>query len=1152
MAEPIFAAHASAESPPMLRPMPTSRPFRFTLVSAALLALLAVVMSGAGVAATSQSLTFTPTDDTEANSEDPASTRGSKAEARVDGEPVRRAYLRFNVSGLTDPVSRATLKLYSRTAHSQGFEVRSTAGTEWTEATLTYENAPAPSPTVTGTSGSIASGTWAAIDVTSLVAGNGAVSFALTTTSVTNLPLAMKESGATLAPQLVVETSGSTTSPPPPPPDTTSPSTPSGLTKTGGTETQVSLSWSASTDNVGVTGYGVYRDGTLVSETTATSFTVTGLSCGRSYEFAVDARDAAGNRSAKTTLTAATNSCPTSGTPPADTTPPTTPSTLTKTGATETQVSLSWSASTDNVGVTGYGVYRDGTLVGSTTTATTYTVTGLSCGRSYEFGVDARDAAGNRSAKKLLTASTNACPPAPAPAPGSNLSLPARAVFYYPWFPETWTVNGQHVKYRPALGYYNSSDAAVAQSHVRQLQYGGFHAAIASWWGPGTHAEGTRLPLLLNTTTSLGSSLKWSIYHEMEGSSNPSVASLQSDLSYLASNYTNHAAYARINGKPVIFVYNANDSSCEVADRWKQASAGNWYVVLKVFPGYANCANQPDSWHQYGPALAVQSHLPHSYNISPGFWRADESTPRLARDLNRWQQNVRDMVASGARWQLVTSFNEWGEGTAVENAQEWATASGYGAYLDALNANGGSTPPPPPPSSDTSAPTAPTGLAATGATTSSISVSWNASTDNIGVTGYGVYRDTTLVASTAQRTHTITGLSCGTSYVITVDAYDAAGNRSPKSSPLTVATSACPVSDTQAPTTPGNLRATGATETSVAVAWNASTDNVGVTAYNVYRNGTFVASPSGTSYNFTGLTCGTSYTFGVEALDAAGNRSSRATFTTATTACPAPPPSGGDPVVAVAGDIAGDGSGDSATAAVLDGLSPTAVLTAGDNAYPDGTLSEYNAYYEPTWGRFKLKTYPSPGNHEYHTSGASGYFSYFGSRAGPSGKGFYSYNLGAWHLISLNSEVARGATSEQVTWLKNDLASTSARCVMAYWHKPRFTAGNYSDDSSFQPFWDALYAANADVVINGHDHNYQRYVPMTPTGARDDARGIREFVVGTGGRSHYGLRADSRREAADSSSYGVLKLTLRASGYDWQFLPEAGRTYTDSGTGTCH
>jgi hypothetical protein len=274
--------------------------------------------------------------------------------------------------------------------------------------------------------------------------------------------------------------------------------------------------------------------------------------------------------------------------------------------------------------------------------------------------------------------------------------------------------------------------------------------------------------------------------------------------------------------------------------------------------------------------------------------------------------------------------------------------------------------------------------------------------------------------------------------------------------------------------------------------------------------------------------------------------------TTSTTPTTTTAPPSGDPVVAVAGDIASDAAGDTATAGLLDSLQPTAVLTSGDNAYPNGSSSDYTSYYGPTWGRFKSVTYPTPGNHEYLTSGAAGYFGYFGSRAGPSGKGFYSYNLGTWHLIALNSEIAHSATSEQVTWLKNDLAASSAKCVLAYWHKPRFTAGNYSDLSSFQPFWDALYAANADVVINGHDHNYQRYAPMTPSGARDSVRGIREFVVGTGGKSHYALRADSRREAADSTSFGVLKLTLRAGSYEWRFIAEAGRTFTDSGSTACH
>jgi hypothetical protein len=264
-------------------------------------------------------------------------------------------------------------------------------------------------------------------------------------------------------------------------------------------------------------------------------------------------------------------------------------------------------------------------------------------------------------------------------------------------------------------------------------------------------------------------------------------------------------------------------------------------------------------------------------------------------------------------------------------------------------------------------------------------------------------------------------------------------------------------------------------------------------------------------------------------------------------------------VIAAAGDIAGSGTGDEATAKLLDSIAPAAVLTTGDNAYPNGTASEYASYYHPTWGRHRAKTHPTAGNHDYRTANAAGYFGYFNDAAGESSKGYYSYDLGSWHLIALNSEVAHDAASAQVTWLKSDLAASSAKCTLAYWHRPRFSGGTYADNSAIKSFWDALYAANSDVVLAGHDHNYQRFVPLDPAGSRDVTRGIREFVVGTGGRGHYALRrnadgslADTRLAAANDSSYGVLKLTLHAHGYDWQFVPESGSTFTDSGSASCH
>jgi hypothetical protein len=266
-----------------------------------------------------------------------------------------------------------------------------------------------------------------------------------------------------------------------------------------------------------------------------------------------------------------------------------------------------------------------------------------------------------------------------------------RGAFYYPWYPATWTVNGSHVSYHPVLGYYSSSDVAVVDRHVQWLNYARVDVAIASWFGPGSQSESTRIPLLLSRTVP---PLKWALFYECEGNSprgsscqsggpDPSVSAIQGDLAY-ANAYTSSPSYMRMNGKPLIFVWSAGDSACTVADRWKQA-APNWYVVLKLSSGFKDCSTQPDGWHQYGPSSASHHHAGYYYTISPGFRRADGAGSTLARDINRWNQQVKDMVASGEPWQLITTFNEWGEGTAVESAEEWKSASGAGQYLDALH-----------------------------------------------------------------------------------------------------------------------------------------------------------------------------------------------------------------------------------------------------------------------------------------------------------------------------------------------------------------------------------------------------------------------------------------------------------------------------------
>jgi hypothetical protein len=265
--------------------------------------------------------------------------------------------------------------------------------------------------------------------------------------------------------------------------------------------------------------------------------------------------------------------------------------------------------------------------------------------------------------------------------------------------------------------------------------------------------------------------------------------------------------------------------------------------------------------------------------------------------------------------------------------------------------------------------------------------------------------------------------------------------------------------------------------------------------------------------------------------------------------------SSGSVVFVGAGDISDCGNdNDEATAQLLDGIAGT-VYTLGDNVYSSGTATEFSQCYDPTWGRHKTRTKPAPGNHDYNTSGASGYYGYFGALAGPSGLGYYSFDLGNWHVISLNSEVSMSAGSAQETWLRADLAASTKQCTLAYWHKPRFSSGtNHGSLSSAQPLWQALYDHHAEIVLGGHEHNYERFAPQTPTGTSDPANGIREFVVGTGGESHYNDEGTplSNSELFNGTTFGVLKLTLGAGTYSWQFIPVAGQSFTDSGAGTCH
>ncbi|TAK65425.1 MAG: hypothetical protein EPO22_04855 [Dehalococcoidia bacterium] len=289
-------------------------------------------------------------------------------------------------------------------------------------------------------------------------------------------------------------------------------------------------------------------------------------------------------------------------------------------------------------------------------------------------------AEGRRPAHPAVAASSQADP-----------ALPLRAAFYYPWFPQAWTQQSTYpyTNYNPVLGFYDSGSPAVIANHIAAMQYGNIQAGIASWWGQGHHTD-QRVPALL--AAAAGTGFKWSLYYEPEGQGLTTVAQITSDLRYIQANYASDASYLKIGGKFVVFVYGDPSDNCDTATRWKDANTVGAYVVLKVFAGYRDCINQPDGWHQYAPAVAADHQGSYAYTISPGFDKIGEPAPRLTRDPARWRQNIRDMIASGAAFQLVTTFNEWGEGTAVEDAREWDSPSGYGIYLDALHDNGAEPP----------------------------------------------------------------------------------------------------------------------------------------------------------------------------------------------------------------------------------------------------------------------------------------------------------------------------------------------------------------------------------------------------------------------------------------------------------------------------
>ncbi|MFD9889235.1 discoidin domain-containing protein [Amycolatopsis sp. NPDC059027] len=356
--------------------------------------------------------------------------------------------------------------------------------------------------------------------------------------------------------------------------------------------------------------------------------------------------------------------------------------------------------------------------------------------------------------------------------------------------------------------------------------------------------------------------------------------------------------------------------------------------------------------------------------------------------------------------------------------------------------------------------------------------------------------------------------------------------------------------DVLPPTAPTGLRAASSTSDSVTLAWEPAKDDVGVTEYEVLRNGNVVGKSATTGYTDTSLASGTEFTYTVRARDAAGNLSAPSAPAKAATQ-----PGGGigGITLVVAGDIAKAQfpSEHQKTAQLVAGVNPQYVLTVGDNQYDSGTISEFRSYYDKTWGKFKNITKPTPGNHEWYDK-LNGYKQYFGPIATPQGQPYYSFDVGDFHFVALDSDpVTDGISGDQVAWLRQDLAKNTKACVGGYWHHPRFNSGQYGDIKSVAPLWDEMVKAKADVVFGGHDHHYERIKPLNSAGHVDEANGVRSAVVGIGGDSLYSQIKPREGVEKSFSKHGVMKLVLTGKSYSWEIIGTDGKLLDKAGPFTC-
>lgn len=455
-------------------------------------------------------------------------------------------------------------------------------------------------------------------------------------------------------------------------------------------------------------------------------------------------------------------------------------------------------------------------------------------------------------------------------------------------------------------------------------------------------------------------------------------------------------------------------------------------------------------------------------------------------------------------------------------------------------------------------------------TENSATVAWTLDEPSSGKVKYGTkdkYGDSTQEVTDLETSHSqeLTGLEPDTTYHYRVVSTDATGATVKSADRVfTTALDGAPSDpDPDGVPTILSIDVSSPTKSWATVSWTLDEPASGKIRFgktDKYGDSTQKAKDLDTSHAqvLSGLQPDTKYHYQVVSTDASGEtvRSADRVFTTALADAPPTPPQDGEAVLVGAGDIAKCGAtDDEATAALLDEISGT-VFTTGDNAYNDGSRRQFRRCFDPSWGEHQSRIRPSTGNHEYYVSGAKGYFVYFGSAAGQSGEGYYSYDLGSWHIVVLNSNCDEiggcDKDSAQGQWLKQDLKENDVACTLAYWHHPLFSSGDHGPQKEMRPFWRLLYAAGADVVLGGHDHDYERFDLQDPAGNLDRDHGIRQFVVGTGGATLERFQTEAANsQVRHDKSAGVLKLTLRDGSYDWEFVPVAGSSFTDRGSGDC-